>query len=147
MLWLCDSWKDSHELTVILGDDVLLKVLSFSVNALKDLHWLLLLSIILGCCLLLVEVISLSFSFCIIVQVLKIEYVIRVVQEVLRSARLLGGAWVVGSQLIGVVIKRCVVETLRLRLCPIHFVQSGIMVLEQALLEDHVNLHVFERVL
>lgn len=109
MLWLCDSWKDSHELTVILGDDVLLKVLSFSVNALKDLHWLLLLSIILGCCLLLVEVISLSFSFCIIVQVLKIEYVIRVVQEVLRSARLLGGAWVVGSQLIGVVIKRCVV--------------------------------------
>lgn len=141
MLWLCDSWKDSHELTVILGDDVLLKVLSFSINALKDLDRLLWLSIILGRGLLLVEV------FRVIVQVLKIEYVIGVAQEVLCSARLLGGAWVVGSQLIGVVIKRCVVETLRLRLCPIHFVQSGIMVLEQALLEDHVNLHVFELVL
>ena len=34
VLWLCDSWKDSHEFTVILGDNVLLKVLSFSINTL-----------------------------------------------------------------------------------------------------------------
>lgn len=141
VFWLCDSWKDSHELTIILGYDILLKVLSFSINTLKDLDWLLLLSIILGRCLLLVEVLR------IIVEVLEIEYVIGVVQEVLCSARLLGGAWIVGSQLIGVVIKRCVMQTLRLRLCSIHFVQSVIMVLEQALLEDHVNLHVFELVL
>lgn len=141
VFWLCDSWKDSHELTIILGYDILLKVLSFSINTLKDLDWLLLLPIILGRCLLLVEVLR------IIVEVLEIEYVIGVVQEVLCSARLLGSAWIVGSQLIGVVIKRCVVQTLRLRLCSVHFVQSVIMVLEQALLEDHVNLHVFELVL
>jgi hypothetical protein len=67
VLRLCDSWKDSHELTVILGDDVLLKVFSFSINTLKDLDWWLLLSIILGRGLLLVEV------FRVIVQVLKIE--------------------------------------------------------------------------
>jgi hypothetical protein len=47
--------------------------------------------------------------FRILVEVLKIEYVIGVVQEVLCSTRLLGCAWIVGSQLIGVVIKRCVV--------------------------------------
>lgn len=103
VLRLRDSWKDSHEFTVIGGDNVLLKVLSFSVNALKDLHWRLLLSIILGCGLLLVEV------FSILVEMLKIEYVIGVVQEVLCSTRLLGCAWIVGSQLIGVVIQRSVV--------------------------------------
>mgnify|MGYP006115306869 CR=1 FL=1 len=67
VLRLCDGWKDSHEFTVILGDNVLLKVLSFSINTLKDLDWRLLLSIILGRGLLLVEV------FRVIVQVLKIE--------------------------------------------------------------------------
>lgn len=36
---------------------------------------------------------------------------------------------------------------MRLGLRSVHFVQSVIVVLEQALLEDHVNLHVLERVL
>lgn len=33
MLWLGDCWEDPHEFSIILGDDVLLEVFSFSIDA------------------------------------------------------------------------------------------------------------------
>lgn len=40
MLRFCDRWEDSHELAIILRDDILLEVLSLSIDTLQHLRLL-----------------------------------------------------------------------------------------------------------
>lgn len=39
MLWFCDWWEDSHQLSISLSANILHKVISISINSLHDFSW------------------------------------------------------------------------------------------------------------
>jgi hypothetical protein len=159
VFWLCYRWEDSHELTIIPCDDILLKVLSFSIDTLQHLLVLFTSMVATWKFSIYIWVFSMKFvaitkSKClnITVSVVRVKQVISFVMEVVLAAWLsqriqIMCHWIIGKSvvllIVTLIISVVVVMLIHMRLgsSSISLLEAVIEELEQVLLEKNLDLN------